>query len=159
MLHSTKFGLWHYLVRREQAHHVQQAGPHTRVLEMPFHRGTGIVQAQSHDPPEIGRDQSAEGVSHCGQPPSRFGRRTGQHRSTGTNLDVDGAGVGQAEQALAVVQTQPRRQIVALEQTDVIDPAGQRLRRLDLDRPIAQAPGRDDPADSRESRAATEATT
>src|SRR3954454_17429805 len=51
----------------------------------------------------------------------------------------------EALQALAVVQAQLGRQIVALEQTDIVDPARQRLRRLDVDSPVAlQARGRRD---------------
>src|SRR3954467_9439999 len=40
----------------------------------------------------------------------------------------------EALEPLAVVETELRRQVVALEQADVVDPAGERLGRLDLDR-------------------------
>src|SRR3954453_13295503 len=51
----------------------------------------------------------------------------------------------EALEPLAVVETELRRQVVALEQADVVDPAGERLGRLDLDRAVAlQARGRRD---------------
>src|SRR4051794_9888809 len=51
----------------------------------------------------------------------------------------------EALEPLAVVEAELRRQVVALEQADVVDPAGERLGRLDLDRAVAlQARGRRD---------------
>src|SRR5215210_2424271 len=47
----------------------------------------------------------------------------------------------EALQALAVVEPELRGEVVALEQADVVDAAGQRLRRLDLDRAVALEPG------------------
>src|SRR3954452_12983713 len=51
----------------------------------------------------------------------------------------------EALEPLAVIEPELGRQVVALEQADVVDPAGERLGRLDLDRPVAlQARGRRD---------------
>src|SRR3954469_15270104 len=51
----------------------------------------------------------------------------------------------EALEPLAVVEAELRRQVVALEQPDVVDPAGERLGRLDLDRAVAlEARGRRD---------------
>src|SRR5215213_2448095 len=51
----------------------------------------------------------------------------------------------EALEPLAVVEAELGRQVVALEQADVVDPAGERLGRLDLDRAVAlQARGRRD---------------
>src|SRR3954470_17203700 len=51
----------------------------------------------------------------------------------------------EALEPLAVVEAELRRQVVALEQADVVDPAGERLGRLDLDRAVAlEARGRRD---------------
>src|SRR4051812_23878083 len=51
----------------------------------------------------------------------------------------------EALEPLAVVEPELGRQVVALEQADVVDPAGERLGRLDLDRAVAlQARGRRD---------------
>ena len=47
-----------------------------------------------------------------------------------------------AAEALAVVQPQLGGELVALEQGDVVDAAGERLGRLDLDRAVALEPGR-----------------
>src|SRR4051794_8152849 len=54
-------------------------------------------------------------------------------------------GRAEALEALAVVEPELGGQVVALEQADVVDPAGERLGRLDLDRPVAlEARGRRD---------------
>src|SRR5215210_1086878 len=50
-------------------------------------------------------------------------------------------GRAEALQALAVVEAELGGEVVALEQPDVVDPAGERLRRLDLDRAVALEPG------------------
>src|SRR3954451_15828829 len=51
----------------------------------------------------------------------------------------------EALEPLPVVEAELGRQVVALEQADVVDPAGERLGRLDLDRAVAlQARGRRD---------------
>ena len=54
---------------------------------------------------------------------------------------VSNAGAEPAE-ALAVVEPELRGELVALEQGHVVDAAGERLRRLDLDRAVALEPGR-----------------
>ena len=47
----------------------------------------------------------------------------------------------EAAESLAVVEPELGGELVALEQGHVVDAAGQRLRRLDLDRPVALEPG------------------
>src|SRR5215213_8402419 len=61
-------------------------------------------------------------------------------------LELGGVERGaEALEPLAVVEAELGRQVVALEQADVVDPAGERLGRLDLDRAVAlQARGRRD---------------
>src|SRR5690349_11851088 len=48
----------------------------------------------------------------------------------------------EALQAFAVVQAELGSEVVAVEQANVVDAAGQRLRRLDLDRAVALEAGR-----------------
>ena len=61
-------------------------------------------------------------------------------------LELGGVeGRAEALQALAVVEAELGGEVVALEQADVVDPAGERLGRLDLDRAVAlEARGRRD---------------
>src|SRR5581483_2661413 len=63
---------------------------------------------------------------------------------TGDVLQVREVGLdaaAEAGQALAVGQPQLGGQVVVIKQADLVDPAGQRLRGLDLDPPVALQPG------------------
>src|ERR1700754_1950121 len=66
-----------------------------------------------------------------------------ERAARGTEARVDLVQLGRVEggaealQALAVVEPELGGEVVAVEQADVVDAAGQRLRRLDLDRAVA----------------------
>src|SRR6478735_3488680 len=69
--------------------------------------------------------------------------RAARRAEAGVDLVQLGRVEGRAEALQALVVTEPELggEVVALEQADVVDATGQRLRRPDLDRPVALAPG------------------